>query len=350
MARTKHTAQEAIREPVGRGTGVTDYTYNTPISKPAKVIEVSANPGTVRDMSNAKEEQGIKIVVGLLVTVATWAVVGGVMIFAHSKGFRLTLDIVGGIYIVTTAILLAVSINQYKNRAKSSFEQVTWIVAAVAILLMLRSLYMGTEEKTAMLILAFWIAALNPFGLAKLVAGMGGWNDANVTRDTLYVNERTVRGGDPVTMEPRGSTAASASSDEPILIGVRDNGSLVFPAVNGLPFLLRQVEDFCYIAMSETVTDKGPGSGLARSVMLNQMIGPRNNTVPNRPQSYIKVTRDVYDAIMAGLYATGLVESGPKGAAVWTKIKPGTTAACGYSIHEIRTQLLAHSSQSIGKW
>ena len=349
MARTKHTAQEAIRERVGKGTATTDYTYNIPISKPAKVIEGSANPNTVRDMSNAKEEQGIKIVVGLLMTVVTWLIVGSVAMLAYSQDFRLSLDIVAGTYVATIAVLVAVSLNQYKNRAKSSFEQVTWIVAAIAILLMLRSLYMGTEERTAMLILAFWIAALNPLGLAKLIAGMGGWNDANVTRDTLYVNEQTVYAGDGPAVAPRASTASSGPVDEPILSGVRDNGSLVFPAVNGVPFLVRQVEDFCYTAMNETMTDKGPGSGLARSVMLNQMIGPRNNTVANRPQSYIKVTRDVYDAIMAGLYATGLVESGPKGAAMWTKIKDGTTAACGYSIHEIRTQLLAHSSQSIGK-
>lgn len=347
MARTKHTAQEVIRERVGRGTATTDYTYNIPISKPAKVIEGSANPGTVRDMSNAREEQGIKIVVGLLMTVVTWLIVGSVMMLAYSQDFRLSLDIVVGIYVATIAVLMAVSLSQYKNRAKSSFEQVTWIVAVVAVFLMLRSLYMGTEEKTAMLILAFWIAALNPLGLAKLIAGMGGWNDANVTRSTLYVNEQTVYAGDGPAASPRASTVASGSSDEPILTGVRDNGTLVFPSVNGVPFLLRQVEDFCYIAISETATGKGPGSGLAREAMLNQMIGPRNNTVANRPQSYIKVTRDVYDAIMAGLYAIGLIESGPKNAATWTKIKDGTTAACGYSIHEIRTQLIAHSNQSL---
>lgn len=349
MARAKHTAQETIRERVGKGTATTNYSYNIPVSKPAKVIEGSANPGTVRDMSNAKEEQGIKIVVGLLMTVVTWLIAGSVMMLAYSQDFRLSLDIVGGVYVATIAVLMTVSLNQYKNRAKSSFEQVTWIVAAIAILLMLRSLYMGTEEKTAMLILAFWIAALNPLGLAKLVAGMGGWNDANVTRGTLYVNEQTVYTSDLVAKEPRASTATSGSSDEPVLTSTRDNGTLTFPAVNNLPFLLRQIEDFCYIAMSETATGKGPGSGLAREAMLNQMIGPRNNTVPNRPQSYIKVTRDVYDAVMSGLYATGLVESGPKGAAVWTKIKDGTQYACGYSIHEIRTQLLAHSNQSVGK-
>lgn len=348
MARNKHTAAEKIRERVGEGTAVTDYRYNVPISKPAKVIEGSANPETVGSMSNTKEAQGVKIVVGLLMTITTWLLVGSVAMFAYSKGARLTLDIVFGVYIATFCILLAVSWNQYNNRAKSSFEQVTWIVSAVAIVLMLRSLYLGTEEKTAMLIIAFWLAALNPFGLAKLIAGMGGWNDANVTRETLYVNERTVLASEGAAPRPKVQETHSNASDEPILVGVRDNGQLLFPAVNGLPFLVRQVEDFCYTAFPERVTEKGPGSGLARDNMLNQMIGPRNNTVVNRPQSYIKVTRGVYDAIMAGLYATGLVEDGDKGS-TWTKIKQGTQFTCGYSINEIRAMLLAHSNQSIGK-
>ena len=47
MARTKHTAQETIREWVGKGTATTDYRYNIPVSKPAKVIEGSANPDPV---------------------------------------------------------------------------------------------------------------------------------------------------------------------------------------------------------------------------------------------------------------------------------------------------------------
>jgi hypothetical protein len=345
MARSKHTAAEAIRERVGKGTATTDYSYNVPISKPAKVIEGSANPEVVGSMSDIKEAQGIKIVVGLLTTVVTWVLVGGIAMLAYSQGFRLSLDITLGVYVSTTAALVAVSINQYRNRMKSSFEQVTWIVSAVAIFLMLRSLYLGTEEKTAMLIVAFWIAALNPFGLAKLIAGMGGWNDANVTRSTLYVNEQTVYTNDGASAPVKPQISAS---DEPTLVGVRDNGQLMFPTINGLPFLVRQVEDFCYIAMQERGTEKGPGSGLARDAMLNQMIGPRNNTVANRPQSYIKVTRGVYDAVMAGLYGIGLVDDGDKGA-VWTKIKPGTQFTCGYSINEIKTMLLAHSNQSIGK-
>lgn len=348
MARNKHTAAETIRERVGKGTSVTDYSYNIPVSKPAKVIEVSANPEVVGSMSDTKEAQGVKIVVGLLMTITTWLLVGSVAMFAYSKGARLTIDIVGAVYVATLCILGAVSWNQYNNRAKSSFEQVTWIVSAVAILLMLRSLYLGTEEKTAMLIIAFWIAALNPFGLAKLIAGMGGWNDANVTRGTLYVNEQTVYTNDGAAAPSASSASSSSASDEPVLVGVRDNGQLLFPAVNGLPFLVRQVEDFCYTALPERATEKGLGSGLAREAMLNQMIGPRNNTVANRPQSYIKVTRGVYDAIMAGLYAVGLVEDGDKGS-TWTKIKQGTQFTCGYSINEIRAMLLAHSNQSIGK-
>jgi len=347
MARNKHTAAEVINERVGKGYAKTDYSYNIPISKPAKVIEGSANPDTVRSMSDTKEAQGIKIVVGLLMTVVTWVLVGGVAMLAYSQDFRLTLDIIGGVYLSTTAVLVAVSINQYRNRKKSSFEQVTWIVATVAILLMLRSLYLGTEEKTAMLIIAFWLAALNPFGLAKLIAGMGGWNDANVTRSTLYVNEQTVYTNEGAST-PAAPQASSSAADEPVLVGVRDNGQLLFPAVNSLPFLVRQVEDFCFTAMLERATEKGLGSGLAREAMLNQMIGPRNNTVANRPQSYIKVTRNVYDAVMAGLYATGLVEDGDKGS-TWTKIKQGTQFTCGYSINEVRGMLLTHSNQSVGK-
>jgi hypothetical protein len=347
MARNKHNAAEAIRERVGKGTAVTDYSYNIPISKPAKVIEGSANPEVVGSMSDIKEAQGIKIVVGLLMTITTWLLVGSVAMFAYNEGARLTLDIVGGVYVSTIAVLVAVSISQYKARKKSSFEQVIWIVAATAIFLMLRSLYLGTEEKTAMLIIAFWLAALNPFGLAKLITGMGGWNDANVTRGTLYVNEQTVYTNEGASA-PAASQASSGASDEPVLVGVRDNGQLLFPAVNGLPFLVRQVEDFCYTALLERATEKGLGSGLAREAMLNQMIGPRNNTVANRPQSYIKVTRGVYDAVMAGLYATGLVEDGDKGS-TWTKIKKDTQFTCGYSINEIRTTLLAHSNQSVGK-
>ena len=53
--------------------------------------------------------------------------------------------------------------------------------------------------------------------------------------------------------------------------------------------------------------------------------------------------------IMAGLYAIGLVVDGPKGAAVWSKIKSGTLYESGYSIEEIRVALLRHSSKSIGK-
>jgi len=348
VARNKHTAAEVVQEKVGRGYAKTDYSYNIPISKPAKVIEGSANPEVVGSMSDIKEAQGIKIVVGLLMTVVTWLLVGSVAMFAYSQGARLSLDITLGVYVSTIGVLVAVSISQYKARRKSSFEQVIWIVAAVAILLMLRSLYMGTEEKTAMLIIAFWLAALNPFGLAKLITGMGGWNDANVTRGTLYVNEQTVYTSEGAAVPSAPSASSSGASDEPVLVGVRDNGQLLFPTVNGLPFLVRQVEDFCYTALLERATEKGLGSGLAREAMLNQMIGPRNNTVANRPQSYIKVTRGVYDAIMAGLYATGLVEDGDKGS-TWTKIKQGTEYTCGYSINEIRAMLLAYSNQSIGK-
>jgi len=348
MARSKHNAAEAIRERVGKGTAVTDYSYNIPISKPAKVIEGSANPEVVGSMSDIKEDQLRKIVIGLLMTVVTWLLVGFVAMLAYSQDFRLTLDIVGGVYVSTFIVLGAVSWNQYNNRHNSSFEQVTWVVAAVAILLMLRSLYLGTEEKTAMLIIAFWLAALNPLGLAKLIAGMSGYNDANVTRSTLYVNEQTVYTSEGAAAPSAPSASSSGASDEPVLVGVRDNGQLLFPTVNGLPFLVRQVEDFCYTALLERATEKGLGSGLAREAMLNQMIGPRNNTVANRPQSYIKVTRGVYDAIMAGLYATGLVEDGDRGS-TWTKIKQGTEYTCGYSINEIRAMLLAHSNQSIGK-
>lgn len=343
MARVRHNAVGEVRERVGLGTAVTEY--QVPRSKPADVVNKSVDPATLRDMSNNLEEQGQKIAVGLFVLLVTWLLTGFVAVKLYEAGVEPGVGVVLGTYAGALALLGLVSYSEYNNRDKSAFEQITWVVAVVAIVLMLASAWNGTEGRTAMVILAFAVSACNPWGLGKLVAGMRGWNDTQAAREALYVNETTVYTSDRL---PGTQASVHDQNADPVLVAVRDNGSLVFPAVNGVPFLVRQVEDFCFQAMKEVQTQRGPGSGLAREAMVNQLIGPPDNTVPGRSKSKITVTRTVYDAVLAGLYATGLAADGDKGA-VWAKIKSGTRYECGYGIEEINAILLQYSSKSVAQ-
>lgn len=346
MARVRHSAVGEVRERVGRGTAVTEY--QVPKSKPADVVNKSVDPGTLRDMSNNLEEQGQKMAVGLFFLLVTWLLTGFVAVKLYEAGVEPGTGLVLGTYAGALAVLGTISWSEYNNRRKSNFEQITWIVAAVAIVLMLVSVWNGTDGRTAMVILAFCVAALNPWGLSKLVAGMRGWNDTKEARKALYENETTVYTSDRLPGRHADALGVHDENTDPVLVAVRDNGSLVFPAVNGVPFLVRQVEDFCFQAMKEVGTQRGPGSGLAREAMVKQVVGPPNNTVPGRPQSRITVTRTVYDAVLAGLYASGLVTDGDKGA-TWAKIKPGTKYECGWGIEEISATLLQHSSKSVAQ-
>lgn len=345
MARVRHNAVGEVRERVGLGTAVTEY--QVPRSKPADVVNKSVDPATLRDMSNNLEEQGQKIAVGLFVLLVTWLLTGFVAVKLYEAGVEPGVGVVLGTYAGALALLGLVSYSEYNNRDKSAFEQITWVVAVVAIVLMLSSVWNGTEGRTAMVILAFGVAACNPWGLGKLVAGMRGWNDTQSAREALYVNETTVYTSDHI---PRGVAETLGVADDqadPVLVGVRDNGTLVFPIVGGVPFMVRQAKDFCDIGMKEIATQRGPGSGLTRDAMVNQMIGPRNGTVPGRPVSYLKITRAVYDAMIAGLYATGLVVADGKSGTKWAKIKDGTRYECGYSDQEIMSVLLQYSSKSV---
>jgi len=347
MARVRHSAVGEVRERVGLGTAVTEY--QVPKSKPADVVNKSVDPGTLRDMSNNLEEQGQKIAVGLLVLLVTWLLTGFVAVQLYEAGVEPGVGLVFGTYAGALALLGTISWSEYNNRNKSNFEQATWVVAATAILLMLVSVWNGTEGRTAMIILAFCVAACNPWGLSKLVAGMRGWNDTRSAREALYVNETTVYTSDHLPARAAETLGVYDDQADPVLVAVRSNGSLVFPAVGGVPFMVRQVKDFCDLGMKEVATQRGPGSGLAREAMINHMIGPRNGTVPGRPVSYMKVTRAVYDAVIAGLYATGLVIADGKNSTKWAKIKEGTRYECGYSDQEILTALLQHSSQSVAQ-
>ncbi len=345
MARVRHSAVGEVRERVGRGTAVTEY--QVPHSKPADVVNKSVDPGVLRDVSNNLEEQGQKMAVGLFFLLVTWLLTGFVAVKLYEAGVEPGVGLVLATYAGAFLVLGMVCYSEYTNRHKSNFEEITWIVSAVAIVLMLASLWNGTDGRTTMVILAFYVAALNPWGLSKMVAGMRGWNDTKEVRKSLYENETTIYTSDHLPGTQADAFGVHNKTDDPVLVAVRDNGSLVFPAVRGVPFLVRQVEDFCFQAMKEVATQRGPGSGLAREAMVNQLIGPPNNTVPGRPKSKITVTRTVYDAAMTGLYATGLAADGDKGA-TWAKIKEGTRYECGYGLEEISATLLQYSSKSAG--
>lgn len=336
-----------VTEKVGRGTARTEYEVAE--AKPADVINRAADPATLQLYSRVVEEQLGKIALGTLFYALTVAVVGGIGLALYNADiFVPGSDIVLFSYIAAFGVLIYLGANQWSDRDESSFEKIVIPIILLLIFLMARALVNGTEDRATVLILAFGLAALNPYGFPKLWAGITSYRHKGAYDSVLYQNRKTVSIFEDA-LDEEDEESVMPVMNEPILVDIRQDGTPLFQPINKEPFLVRQVEDFCYLAFKPAITERGPGSGLARSNMLDKHIGPPNKTVPGRPQSNIKITRNVYDSIMAGLYAIGLVTDGPKGAAVWSKIKTGTLYESGYSIEEIRVALLRHSSKSIGK-
>lgn len=337
-----------VQENVGRGKAKTEYEVAE--AKPADVINRAADPATLKAYSDVLEDQMKKISVGLLWFLATAIATSSIGLFLYAQDvFVPGADIILFSYLAAFGALGYIGISQWRDREQSAFEKVIIPVVISLIFFLLRALWRGSDSEAAVLILAFGIAALNPHGFPKLWAGIKTYRHKASYDAVLYENKKVVTVYEDDALDDEDEGGAKSVMNEPTLVDIRQDGTPLFPPVNKEPFLVRQVEDFCYIAFKQITTERGPGSGLSRNNMLGRHIGPPNKTVPGRPQSSIKVSRNIYDSIMAGLYAIGLVTDGPKGAATWSKIKPGTLYESGYSIEEIRVALLRHSTKSLGK-
>lgn len=344
----RNSVTGVITDNVGRGKAKTRYEVAE--SKPADVINRAADPKTLKDYSEVMEDQMRKIALGLLWFLITVLVVSSVGLALYSSGlFVPGSDMILVSYVAAIGVLGYMAVSQWNDREQSSFEKVIIPVTVGMLIFLMRSVVQGSQEQATVIILAFAISALNPYGFPKLWAGIKTYRHKGSYDAVLYENKKTVEVYDDSLDNDEDDDSPKSVMSEPILVDIRQDGTPLFQPINKEPFLVRQVEDFCYIAFKPVATERGPGSGLSRNNMLGKHIGPPNKTVPGRPQSNIKVSRNVYDSIMAGLFAIGLVTDGPKGTAVWSKIKPGTLYESGYSIEEIRVALLRHSTKSLGK-
>lgn len=346
--RFRNSVTGVVQENVGRGKAKTEYEVAE--SKPADVINRAADPATLKAYSDVIEDQMRKISVGLIWFLLTASITSAIGLLLYAQDvFVPGPDIILFSYLAAFGALGYIGVSQWQDREQSAFEKVIIPVVLSLVFFLLRALWRGSESEASVLILAFGLASLNPQGFPKLWAGIKTYRHKASYDAVLYENKKTVTVYDDAMDDEDDESDVKSVMSEPILVDIRQDGTPLFPPVNKEPFLVRQVEDFCYIAFKPITTERGPGSGLSRNNMLGKHIGPPNKTVPGRPQSSIKVSRNVYDSIMAGLYATGLVTDGPKGTAVWSKIKQGTLYESGYSIEEIRVALLRHSTKSLGK-
>ncbi len=344
----KITAPRAgtVRERVGLGTA--EVTYDIPVAKPADVVNRAADPLTLQAYSAANQEQVFKIVVGLGAILLTWVVVGGLALVAYYNDLiEPSTEVVVAVYGVTVLLLAAVSWRQWVTRYENDFDKIILFFAAAAFVILVRSVIKGQEEQMAVLLLALALSVFNPWGTPRVVSGLRSYRHIERYDEVLYNNHRRVYVGNNSASSLIEKTQADEEMGEPLMVGKRDNGSLVFPSRSGQAYLYRHIEDFCFVALKEGPGTNGPTSGLSRSNMLGKTIGPQNNTVPGRPVSLLKVTQNVYNDIISGLYATGLVEQGANRATVWSKIKEGTEFECGWDFGHIQTTLLQFSSKAV---
>lgn len=337
---------ETIRQRVGRGTATT--TYQVPISRPASVVEKQSDPDVFRSYSDGHQEQMAKFVSGATVYLLTAAVIYGIerlvlMIFDGQVSDTMVLALhVGAIICFST---IGIVLLRDAIRPGIAISDIVVALSGIAIVMVFVSYISGEEQTGALVIIALLAAFLNPWSTPRMVAGLNGLREINALKEVLYrhYEELEVEYDEPIV--PRGDMMPGELLMQPTKA---DNS----PLFGNTPYLLlRQVEDFCHIAFYERASESGNVvSGLSRSSMKGEMIGPPNNTVPGVPSSHIPVTRGTYDKIITGLVGVGLVQIANVGT-VWSKIDAHSTFTSGWTMDEIseRLQQYAFKAKEVGK-
>lgn len=334
MARIKRVAvpaakQEEIRERVARGTSST--IYQVPISRPAQVVERQSDPETVRSYSDVSEAQIAKVTSGLSMYILTVAVLAGLAYLASEVGgFELPAAVILLVHVLLVIAAIPVALPG---------GLAWWTVGALAVIAVTIASYVLTDGTLlTWTVICMAVAALNWKATPKIVSGLEALGKKPSLDEILWTHheDMEVFDDDPEQRPaPAGIAIMNLPGDKPIF------GSNPY-------FLYPQIEDFCFAAMSERYNDRGkPMSGLSRHNMVEvvKAVGPPNGSISDRPVSRLKISRDTYDIIINGLVAAGLVQKIDGVGTVWSKIAPGTSYTCGWSIDEIRRILRQYASE-----